>query len=95
MTLPGPDALEGFEVPDPDELAVARGEEESVVGAERQRGDGLRVALDGPPDGSGGDVDDLDLVVAGAGEEGGVGGGGEGAAGVELAQGGDAPVGLL
>lgn len=86
MPLPRTDALEGGEVPDTDEAAVAGGEEEAVVRAEGEGGDGLRVALEGRPDGGVGGLDELDLVVAGAGEEGAAGGGGEGAAAVELLQ---------
>lgn len=42
------------------------------------------MALQGGPDGGGGGVDDLDVIAAGAGEEGAVGGDRDGAAGVEL-----------
>lgn len=47
--LPAAYASAGGEVPDPNKPAMARGEEEAGVGGQRQRGDGLRVAVDGLP----------------------------------------------
>lgn len=72
--LPGPDALQGGEVPDPNLAAVAGGEEKLVVGAESEGGDGLGVsAVDGGANGGVGGIDDLDRLSAGADEEGAVG----------------------
>ena len=90
--LPGADAFEGGQVPNPDLAAMAGREEELVVGAEGQCGDGLGVAVEGGADGSGGGVDDVDGVGGGAGDEGGIRGHCEGAARVELLQGGNAAV---
>ena len=70
--LPGADALERGQVPDFDLAGVAGGEEEAVVGAESQGGEGFGVGAEGGADGGGGGIDDLDGLAAGAGDEGGV-----------------------
>lgn len=92
MSLPRSDAPEGGKVPDAYQTAMARREEEAVVGAERKGSDGLGVALEGRPDGGVSSVDDLNLVAAGADEEGAVRRDGEGASAVKLLQRGQAPV---
>lgn len=92
LYLPRTDALEGGEVPDADEAAVGGGEEEAVAGAEGEGGDGLGVAGEGGAYGGIGRSHELHLVTARAGDEGAVGGDGEGAAAVELLQRGHAPV---
>lgn len=45
--LPGADALKRGQVPDSDLAGVAGGEEEAVVGAESQGGEGFRVGIEG------------------------------------------------
>lgn len=90
--LPGADALKRGQVPDSDLAGVAGGEEEAVVGAESQGGEGFRVGIEGGAYGGSGWIDDLDGLAAGAGDEGGVRWDDEGAAGVELLQSGDAAV---
>jgi len=47
MSLPAAYASAGREVPDPDEPAVPSSKKEAGVRGQGQRGDGLRVALDG------------------------------------------------
>lgn len=95
MYLPRADALEGGEVPDSEQPAVAGGEEVGIVGAESESSDGLAGAVDGVLDGGVGGVDDVDFVVAGADEKGGIGGDGVRAARVETLQRGHAAVVLL
>lgn len=92
MTLPGAHALERGQIPDSDLAGVAGREEESVVGAESQGGDGFGVGVEGGANGGGGGIDDFDGVAAGAGDEGGIRRDDVGAAGVELLQSGDAAV---
>lgn len=74
MSLPGPNALEGVEIPNPNLTTVAGGEEKLIVGAEREGSDGLRVAsVDCEANSGVGGFDDLDGISAGADEKGAVG----------------------
>ena len=74
---------------------MARREQELIVRAQGQSGDGLGIAREGRANRGVRRADELDLVVAGAGDEFAVGGDGEGAAAVELLEGGDTAVVLL